>query len=658
MRLLVSSIFLIAVISLCNPAFAYKYKVPISPPKVTPMQKEIAQKLLKDGTKYLLNKYYLRAVSTFNKAMKLNPFLLEPYYLKGWALFRLGKIDQASIMWRYYLQVNPNDKRAQFDLKQVFYYLKTSWDALPDVPDYKYAKSYDLSNPDSVIIGGSFQKLKYKLFEKPINIAYISHAGDNLLVTDLTGKKLFIFSPNMYLRHIIKDLYYPTDAETSNNGDIFVVESGKGRVLQYSKQLLKLRELGKKVLLYPQNIFIDEGRNSVWVSDWADNKIKQIDISTGKLVSSFGEKVLFQPTDIVVNKRGFIIVSDYGHHSIKLFNIKGKYIKELLPNVRSRCIRIDKAGNIYILDEISDVIYVLNNHFKNINIFTLPSQINTPTAFTIMPNRDIIISSFTTPHIYRFTPKYPVYLNLPAFINIRKIRSKLPKVKIELTFSIGWVPYYPPLYAGNTVIMEDQQLTDIWGIRRNNKLPRVTHALIIMDKRYKRAVTSLKKQIVKALTVNYKRYLIKDAWIDTGKKKPNPWKSFKHALDLFVPQKTMDSVIIYIGGNLPRAETRTLGEIVLFCRLENLPIYTVGIKTDPYSSTISHISLLTGGEFLPPSFIRNSTLLQSTIINHQKSYTLYYKSYASPIKKRLHWIKATIQYRNIYYAGDGLYTLP
>ncbi len=657
MRLLASSILLLTML-IVPPVFAYEYRVPISPPKLTPMQKEIAQKLLKDGIKYLLNRYYTKAITSFNKAIKLNPFLLQPYYLKGWALFRLGKIDQASIMWRYYLQVNPNDKRAQFDLRQIFYYLKTSWDTLPDVPDYKYTRRYNLSDPDKVIIGGSFDKLKYRLFEKPINIAYISHLKDNILVADLTGKKILVFNPHMYLKHIIKGLDYPTDIEAASNGDIFIVDSSKGVITQYNSNLLKIRDLGKGILFYPQDIFIDEGRNSIWVSDWADNKIKQIDISTGRLISSFGERRLFQPTNIVVDKRGFVIVSDYGHHSIKVFNTKGRYIKELLPNVKSRCIRLDKAGNIYILDEISDVIYVMNSRFKNINILTLPPEISTPTAFTIMPNRDILISSFTTPHIYRLTPQYPVCLNLPTFMDIKKLSSKLPKVKLRVTFSIGWIPYYPPLYTGNTIIMEDQQLTDIWGIRVSKSSTRVTHALIIMDKKYKKTALSLRKQIIKALTVNYKRYLVKEAWINTGKQRPNPWKSFKDALDFFAPHKTTDSIVIYIGGKLPRAQTNTLGEIILFCRLENLPIYTIGINVAPYSSTISHISLLTGGEFLPPKFVRKSSMLQSILTNHQKSYTLYYKSYSTPSKSKLHWIKATIQYRNIYYSGDGLCALP
>ena len=74
---------------------------------------------------------------------------------------------------------------------------------------------------------------------------------------------------------------------------------------------------------------IQHGQNFI-VSDYSDHSIKMFDLE-GKFISKFGKQgnkdgEFNQPLGLSVNKEGLLMVCDAGNHRVQLFELSGKFV--------------------------------------------------------------------------------------------------------------------------------------------------------------------------------------------------------------------------------------------------------------------------------------------------------------------------------------------
>lgn len=159
----------------------------------------------------------------------------------------------------------------------------------------------------------------------------------------------------------------PTSVTVDNNGNIFVLDSNPPRILKYSntgKFLCKLVPKGLRSvpMTTPRGLAVGHD-GSIFVSDWSKSCILVFD-STGKYIKQFGgtnassSQFIMQPTGIVVDNRGRVIVCDGMSHHIWIYTPDGVLLSHFGWQGNSPSdlykpygITVDSKCNIYISED-------------------------------------------------------------------------------------------------------------------------------------------------------------------------------------------------------------------------------------------------------------------------------------------------------------------
>ena len=112
----------------------------------------------------------------------------------------------------------------------------------------------------------------------------------------------------------------PRDLAVADDGTVYVADSRNRRVLIFGPEGELLREItGDGLFRSPEGIFVTEDSH-IWVSDRGRKLIYHLD-PEGKLLqeigkpdSAFLEDIIFTPTKLVVDKRGYVYVSVGGSY--------------------------------------------------------------------------------------------------------------------------------------------------------------------------------------------------------------------------------------------------------------------------------------------------------------------------------------------------------
>lgn len=132
----------------------------------------------------------------------------------------------------------------------------------------------------------------------------------------------------------------PVDFAVHTTGKLFVLDKWKGQIFVFDSESLRLLTVwGKK------------GR---------------------------GEAELSQPLSIAVNNLGEVLIVDYSQRLIKVYQKDGKFLRTIVPEYKDKrleilptAIAVDSKANIYLADELTHSIIVLDFNGKMINRITV-----------------------------------------------------------------------------------------------------------------------------------------------------------------------------------------------------------------------------------------------------------------------------------------------
>ena len=171
-------------------------------------------------------------------------------------------------------------------------------------------------------------------FNAPSGIAFDSLG--NIIVTDCKTHRVQVFDRNgKFLRKfgeygsLDHQLTYPEGLSINGNGDIIVADRTNKLIKIFSSTGEYLRKCGGAGSLVSPYHCIQQGQYLI-VSDYGDDSIKMFDLE-GKFISKFGKQggkdgEFNKPRYLSVNKQGLLMVCDSFNHRVQLFELSGKFV--------------------------------------------------------------------------------------------------------------------------------------------------------------------------------------------------------------------------------------------------------------------------------------------------------------------------------------------
>ena len=243
------------------------------------------------------------------------------------------------------------------------------------------------------------------MFDGPWGVAV--NERNEIAVTDRDNKRVQIFSSDgTYLRSFGSkgdqegEFDDPTGIAYLNNENIVVADSINNRLQIFTERGEYLTQIGGEGNLdhqfnYPWGLSVDRDGNII-VAD-ADNKLVKIFTPSGQFLRKFGEDLLVDPCHCI-QKDQYFIVSDHRDHSIKVFNAEGDFLYKFGNEGEGdgefngpRCLSVDKAGRLMVVDSANDRVQVLQLNGKFITKFELLSG-GLPISTAVLSDGRIVVS--------------------------------------------------------------------------------------------------------------------------------------------------------------------------------------------------------------------------------------------------------------------------
>ncbi len=130
----------------------------------------------------------------------------------------------------------------------------------------------------------------------------------DIYVTDENGENVY------------SSLKQPQDLFIDDNDEIYIADTGNNRIIHLDKEGNLLRELTlpESPLNQPSGLFIDTN-GDIYIADTGNKRVLRLD-REGKLIKEFGQpeskyiddKFVYEPTNIIVDRRGFIFIVSRG----------------------------------------------------------------------------------------------------------------------------------------------------------------------------------------------------------------------------------------------------------------------------------------------------------------------------------------------------------
>ncbi|MDP7579346.1 MAG: NHL repeat-containing protein [SAR202 cluster bacterium] len=144
----------------------------------------------------------------------------------------------------------------------------------------------------------------------------------------------------------------PSGIEFDTDGNLFIVNSGNGRIQKFTKDgkfLLGWGSTGngESEFSRPWGICFDRDGN-VYVADWGNHRVQKF-TADGKYIMSFGTSHdeggdLNHPSGVAVDSDGDVYVTDWGHRRVVIFEPNGDVITSLYGDAQE----LSKAGEYII----------------------------------------------------------------------------------------------------------------------------------------------------------------------------------------------------------------------------------------------------------------------------------------------------------------------
>jgi DNA-binding beta-propeller fold protein YncE len=176
----------------------------------------------------------------------------------------------------------------------------------------------------------------------------------------------------------------PVNVAVDKDEICYVTDAGRGQVLIYNKEGRLLEAVGKTGEMKPAGIALTGER--FYITDMKNSCVRVYNKSDRQLLFSFprnptnDQARLFQPTNLAVDQKGRIYVSDSGGFATKIFDAEGNHIRTVgelgvTPGQFSlpKGIGVDHDGRFYVVDAAAPVVQLFDTDGRLLMFFGQPS---------------------------------------------------------------------------------------------------------------------------------------------------------------------------------------------------------------------------------------------------------------------------------------------
>jgi sugar lactone lactonase YvrE len=176
----------------------------------------------------------------------------------------------------------------------------------------------------------------------------------------------------------------PVNIAVDKNETCYITDASRGQVLIYNKEGRLLEAVGKTGEMKPAGLALTSER--FYITDMKSSTVRVYNKSDRAFLFSFprnptNDQVrLFQPTNLAVDQKGRIYVSDSGGFATKIFDPEGNYIRTVgelgvTPGQFSlpKGIGVDHDGRFYVVDAAAPVVQLFDADGKLLMFFGQPS---------------------------------------------------------------------------------------------------------------------------------------------------------------------------------------------------------------------------------------------------------------------------------------------
>lgn len=247
----------------------------------------------------------------------------------------------------------------------------------------------------------------------PTRIALLP--GDELVVSDATGRGVHVFSPRGVPRARLSGFQRPLAVGGGSGGAIYVGDAGDGSVRIVDRTGRELGRFGRGAaeLAMPNDLAVDGTTGDVFVVDSRRDEVRVFTSAGAPLQALLSRgtapgQVSF-PTGILLDGAGGLLVADHGNARIQSFSTRGALRPAVLGGtlsalpgglVRPQGIARDALGRVYVADAFLGRVQVFDPNGAHLAFIgdpgTGPGQLALPSDVAVDRFGRLLVTSYDT----------------------------------------------------------------------------------------------------------------------------------------------------------------------------------------------------------------------------------------------------------------------
>jgi serine/threonine protein kinase/class 3 adenylate cyclase/sugar lactone lactonase YvrE len=207
----------------------------------------------------------------------------------------------------------------------------------------------------------------------------------------------------------------PGAVAVDRKGNVYVADTGRGRVVELSHAGHPFAQLGPKLVGAPQSLATDR-QGDLYVLDATHDRVRRFS-PTGKLLATWGSVGtgaggFVAPQGIAVDNAGYVYVTDEGTGTIQKFAPQGTFISiwtVAAPNVTNGIgsIGVDRRGDVYVAVSTESTILKLSSVGRTIKqwggIGTGPGQFTGLMSLAVSAGGDVFVADNGNQRVQEFS---------------------------------------------------------------------------------------------------------------------------------------------------------------------------------------------------------------------------------------------------------------
>ncbi|MDB6028072.1 MAG: repeat-containing protein [Verrucomicrobiales bacterium] len=202
----------------------------------------------------------------------------------------------------------------------------------------------------------------------------------NVGIVDLVKRKMSYLKPEG--RGTLK---MPINVAVDKDGTRYVTDTVRGQVLIYDAENRFVSDLGKAGEMKPCGIVLSENR--LYVSDLSNHCVRTYAKANHELLFTIPRNTndhkakLFSPTNLALDEKGNLYVSDSGGFGIQVFDSEGNHLRSvgevgLKPGrfALPKGIGVDHESRLYVVDAATSVVQMFDAEGKLLMYFGEPQS--------------------------------------------------------------------------------------------------------------------------------------------------------------------------------------------------------------------------------------------------------------------------------------------